>query len=499
MGIFNWTSNKKTNDKTSSKKEEITVEKALAFSKTYEELKPFFALFLHCFKSIFDSEKEIRVKLKEIQTKTQQNVKEEELIKDFLTLRYVSLHAWFFDLKPPQNQEDLSDELLVISSALKSVLKERNKLDYISWLQEGLSEYVGAKELKFDNLEDFKESFPNKLAEKMTRIPFDSTGGRLGGELHDFITELIMTTFTQDRKTFNLDDDINLSKEETDNIKKTIEESKPTEQDFVNFLDSITCLTLEDAQNVANDYADFLANCIEARLHTIFFSKTPESLLPYSHEYLEKALNEVAKHHHEKGDTDKVKLYQEILSGLWGFENENDEKIMTETAKRLGDKKWKDMVVDLVKDFRTNPAHKNYIENYKKISLESIDFDNLDIPTAHKIVSVFGIFLHQGHMLLSTLFSAKIPEGFLPFPKEQLFKAIDIYINAYKSIEHENAETYAYAKTIINEDYIDNELAIDELMKNLSNSETRKQIIIDLKEYQITTARKKYVDRLGLK
>jgi len=499
MGILNWISNKKKDDKTSSSKEKITVEKTLAFSKTYEELEPFFAHFLHCFKSIFDSEKEIRTKLKEIQTKTQQAVKKEEFIREFLTLRYVSSHAWLFDLKPPQNQEDLSDELLVIGGALKSVLKERNKLNYISWLQEGLSEYVSAKELNFDNLEGFKESFPDKLAEKMTRIPFDTTGGRLGGELHDFLTELIMTTFTKDQKIFNLDENVSLSKEETDNIKKTIEQSKPTEQDFVNFLDSITCLTLEDAQNIVNDYADFLANCIEARLHTIFFSKTPESLLPYSHEYLEKALNEVAKHHHEEGDAHKVKLYQKILSGLWRFENESDEKIMTETAKRLGDKKWKDMVIDLIKDFRTNPAHKNYIENYEKIPLESIDFNNLDIPTAHKIVDVFSVFLHQGHMLLSTLFSAKIPEGFLPFPKEQLFKVIDIYINAYKSIEHKNAETYVYAKIIINEDYVDNELAIDELMKNLSNSETRKQIIADLKEYQITTARKKYIDRLGLK
>ena len=102
-------------------------------------------------------------------------------------------------------------------------------------------------------------------------------------------------------------------------------------------------------------------------------------------------------------------------------------------------------------------------------------------------------------MLFHTLFSGKIPEGFLPFSKEQLFKAIDIYINAYKTIEHENADAYVTMKNIISEDYVNNEVAIDELMKNLSNPETRNQIISNLKKYQITTAKKKYIDRLGLK
>lgn len=512
MGIFNWILNKKKDDNISlKKKEEITVEKALAFSKTYQEMKPFFASFLHYFKYILDNEEEIIIKLKEIQTKTGQELKEEELLKEFLILGYTSSHMWFFDIKPPKNQEDLSDELLAINSALKTVLTDRSKLDYMPWLKKGLSEYVGAEELNFNNFESFKENFAENLAQRSTQIAFNSTGGRLGGELHDYIIELIMTTFAKYKKVFLLEDDIDLTKEETENIKTSIDElsisRKQAGKEFFSDLlgediEELTkpTISLDEAKNIVDDYTGFLSNCIEDRLHWIFHP-IPDCLRPYPLDYLKRAFFLVMEDYKKNGDEHKAKLCDEIESGFWGGAEGkgDDETIMKETAKRCEDVKWKDTIITIVSEFRTRPPHKNYLENYKKISLENIDFDNLDIPTAHKIVSVFGIFLHQGHMLLSTLFSAKIPEGFLPFPKEQLFKAIDIYINAYKSIEHENAETYAYAKNIIKEDYVDNELAIDELMKNLSDSETRKKIIADLKEYQITTARKKYIDRLGLK
>jgi hypothetical protein len=68
MRIFNWFSNKK--DGQISNHSKITVKKVLDFTKTYEELKPFFALFVHYFKSVLDSEKEIELKVKKIQSKT---------------------------------------------------------------------------------------------------------------------------------------------------------------------------------------------------------------------------------------------------------------------------------------------------------------------------------------------------------------------------------------------------------------------------------------------
>lgn len=227
MKIFNWLSNKKDGQTSSSSK--ITNKQVLDFTKTYEELKPFFALFVHCFKSILASEKEIEQKIKEIQAKTQQNLKEDQLFKELWVLRYVCLHIWFFDLKPPKNKTELSDELLVINSALKSVLKENNKLDYLPWLKNGLSEFSDG-ELNFYNLKDFRKNFSDKLADKIPHIAFDCTEGRLGGELHDFVIELVMTTIQEYQKVFSMSDENTLAEEETQNIKNVIGELKTSRE-----------------------------------------------------------------------------------------------------------------------------------------------------------------------------------------------------------------------------------------------------------------------------
>lgn len=220
MGIFNWFSNNKVQ---SSSEGKITAKQVLDFSKTYEELKPYFALFVHFFKSVLDSEKEIEQAVKEIQSKTQQNLKENQLFKELWILRYVCLHIWFFDLKPPKNKTELSDELLAINSALKSVLKEKNKLDYLSWLKNGLSEFADG-ELNFNSLKNFRKNFSDKLADKIPHIAFDCTEGRLGGELHDFVIELVMTTIQEDQNVFSMNDDKTLTEEETKNIKNVIAE-----------------------------------------------------------------------------------------------------------------------------------------------------------------------------------------------------------------------------------------------------------------------------------
>lgn len=237
MGILNWFSNKKDGQISGSSK--ITTKQVLDFTKTYEELKPFFALFTHCFKHILASENEIEQKAKEIQVKTQQNLKEDQLFKELWVLRYVCLYIWFFDLRPPKNKTELSDELLVINSALKSVLKESNKLDYLPWLKSGLSEFADG-ELNFNNLKDFRKNFSDKLADKIPHVAFDCTEGRLGGELHDFVIELVMITIQEDQKVFSMSDENTLTEEEAQNIKNTIAEMSDDRhkaaEDFMNSL-----------------------------------------------------------------------------------------------------------------------------------------------------------------------------------------------------------------------------------------------------------------------
>ena len=217
----------------------ITMKKVLDFSDTYEKLKPFFALLTNYFRSVSDSEKEIHRKVKEIQSKTQQNLKEDELFKSLWVLRYVSSHIWLFELKPPKNQTELSDELLVINSALKYVLKGKNKLNYLPWLKNGLSEFTGG-ELNFNNLKGFKKNFADKLTEKIPHIAFECTEGRLGGELHDFVIELVMTTIQRDQKVFTMSDENTLTEEESNNIKNTIAEmSKARHEAAEDFMNSL--------------------------------------------------------------------------------------------------------------------------------------------------------------------------------------------------------------------------------------------------------------------
>ncbi len=220
MKIFSWLSGQTSSDG------EI-IANVLDFSKTYEELKPYFSLFIHFFKSVIDSEKEIEQAIKEIQEKTQQNLKEDQLFKELWILRYVCLQVWFFDLKPPKNKTELSDELLVINSALKSVLKEKNKLDYLPWLKNGLYEFADG-ELNFNNVEAFRKNFSDKLSDRIPHIAFECTEGRLGGELHDFVLELVMTTLQEDQKVFSMSDDETLTEEEAKNIKNVIAEMSET-------------------------------------------------------------------------------------------------------------------------------------------------------------------------------------------------------------------------------------------------------------------------------
>jgi len=235
MGIFGWFS--KNNTSTPASGGDITVEKALNLAKSYETLKPFFGLFVHFFKNVADSEKDIQQKLEDIQARTHQNLHEDKLIHDLWILRYAISHLWLFEIRPPKDQTELSDELLVIASALKNVLTKENKLDYLPWLEQGFSEFTGIVQLDFKSLKKFQKEFSDKLQERIPRIAFDRTGGRLGGELHDFVIELIMTTIQMDQKIFTMDDDNAITDEEALNIKNAIsdlgQDRRKAAEDFI--------------------------------------------------------------------------------------------------------------------------------------------------------------------------------------------------------------------------------------------------------------------------
>jgi DNA-binding MurR/RpiR family transcriptional regulator len=120
-----------------------------------------------------------------------------------------------------------------------SALDERGESERLLWLNDGLSEFVSG-ELGFKGLANFRDRFADKLGSKTEYLAFESTEGRLGGELHDFVIELVMTTIQTDKKAMQLENFSELTEDETENIKLAIEQMREKRlaaaADFLNSL-----------------------------------------------------------------------------------------------------------------------------------------------------------------------------------------------------------------------------------------------------------------------
>ena len=233
------------------------------------------------------------------------------------------------------------------------------------------------------------------------------------------------------------------------------------------------------------------------RLKPIFWNKIPKSLLPYSVEYIEEALNIVAKSYHDKGDQKMVNNIQETQMCLISFVD--DEEAILNSVEMLRDKKWFDGMLKIIQDFRQLYGEPKHISGFfKDAPIEKVDFENPDYSTAHNIVKIYSTFLIYAHMLLSFIFCQKIPESLLPLPKKYIHKALDSHANLHELFgQDKSAELFNYSKTILDEDYVDDEIAINELVKNFSDKKTRDSIIFDIKEFQLKSARLEYINSLG--
>jgi prefoldin subunit 5 len=208
-----------------------------AINEEVQSLKKYLIFLKKYVGTIFNTQKEIKTKIEYIKNKTKQNIKEEQLVRDLWILRYTLLHLWFFNFKPPEDQNDLTANISLINRAFQDV---KGTSDYLPWLTKGFVEYAGTNQLKYSDLKGFAPHVEEKISEKIPLIVFECTEGRLGGELHDFVMELIMTMVVQDKKAFELSDDISLTKEEVENIKNAIDKMKPTKKDLEDFIDSIS-------------------------------------------------------------------------------------------------------------------------------------------------------------------------------------------------------------------------------------------------------------------
>lgn len=240
-------------------------------------------------------------------------------------------------------------------------------------------------------------------------------------------------------------------------------------------------MDLQKAKKIVSAYGGFIERA-RWRLNAIFFYNIPESLLSYSVECTKEACNIVAKHSYENGNKESVEDIERCM--CWLGEFKDNEEAMLGALEKFKIKKWYDLSIELTKSCRN--VDKEYISKFfKDVPFEKVDFDNLDFYSASKAVEIYATYLKYGHMPLSYIFYQEIPESFLPFPKEDLIKALTFYTNMSELTDNkENADTYTYGKTILEKEYIDDEVAMSQLIKNLSDKEIRNSIISDLKNFQ---------------
>jgi len=154
-----------------------------------------------------------------------------QFINELWMLRYASLFNWFLNIKPPKNQRDLEDILVLLESATKQVLNRIEKIDYLPVLKKGVVEY-NINQLTFNNLKEFDSQFTKRVAEKVPLIVFECTGGILGGEQYDDIVGLISIMIETDKKTFLLGKKNPLTEEERKKIHQEIKRASLNKEDI---------------------------------------------------------------------------------------------------------------------------------------------------------------------------------------------------------------------------------------------------------------------------
>lgn len=194
-----------------------------------KKLKKYFTFLSVCIKFLVDTEKLLKDKITEIEASTGQEVKIDHFLKEMCILRYTILYLVFFEIKQPKNKADVIENNKLIDYVLKNILEKEKNLDYYKLIKLEFPKFIGMDEIKFTDVKNLSHILASTIAEKIPLIVFDSTGGRLGGEQHDLIMELIMTTVSRDKKFFYGDSDyknynIDLSNEESNGIKTVIKD-----------------------------------------------------------------------------------------------------------------------------------------------------------------------------------------------------------------------------------------------------------------------------------
>lgn len=245
-------------------------------------------------------------------------------------------------------------------------------------------------------------------------------------------------------------------------------------------------MTLDQAQEIIYDnYAEFLQSD-SSRFEAIFPLTTTYYLLPYPQKYIREAMDILIDYCKKNGKEKELKAIENAEPNLWFIKGEEESMV-----KILEDEKWKNLSADLIKGFQENPNQISYIERYLDGKFfNEVNFDNLNSEISDKLLRIFANFYKDAHYKLSILFNQKIPETLLPFSKIKLIKLIDFYVKIFEDKNDDKKEDFIEIKNMINEEYIDNDIAIKEFMENISKKEAGDSIIINLQKYQLDKIQK---------
>ena len=109
-------------------------------------------------------------------------------------------------------------------------------------------------------------------------------------------------------------------------------------------------MTFDDADKIVAIWGEYL-EFVHGRLTCIFFSHIPESLLPFTKDTLYEAMNIMAEYYKNTGNHRGVELMNETAMIIHG-NYVDDEKALLETAERINDPKWRELMIGGMKKWQ---------------------------------------------------------------------------------------------------------------------------------------------------
>jgi hypothetical protein len=106
-------------------------------------------------------------------------------------------------------------------------------------------------------------------------------------------------------------------------------------------------MTLQEASKIMDIYGIYL-EYIHGNLSMLFFGSIPESILPFSKEKIQKALDMMIDYHRSMKNNDAVDAIQNSVIFLDLYVE--DKNALNDASKRFADEEWQSLVLSRIKN-----------------------------------------------------------------------------------------------------------------------------------------------------